>query len=154
MLKKQISTKRLKRLTLGIAILSFINALMWYLITEIIFATHRADDWHSWGISTMNFDKVLVWQANEILQIVFLLLLPFPFFLFMTMGICYLRMRKNKAVSKTPYYTVLGFQVFLIVFSFVAKLFVLFGAFWVSILLLSVLSIVEFKKECRINNTD
>jgi len=140
--KKVYNTKKTRRLTLSIAILMLVNHLIWRNISFIIFATNKRGDWEFWGISTMSYDEIFLWQANYFLSIICFLSLPFSFVLFVTMFVYYIKLRKNKEVSKIPYFVILFFQIALIVFSVASKMFTIFGVFWfvlnITIIMLSV----------------
>ena len=146
MLKNSFNIKRLKWLTLSIAVFSFINSQILRYLMPFVFATHRQDDWDYYKISSMNYNDLIIWREDNPLWLVSFFLIPFSFLLFISMCICYIRLKKNKTVIKIPYYALLGVQMFLGFFAITAKLITFFGVFWGMILVFLILTIVELKK--------
>ena len=130
MLKKICNTKKTRRFTLSIAILATINYFIWRFLPFVIFATNKRGDWDFWGISTMGYDELFFWQQNDVFSIICFLSIPFHLILSIIMFVYYVKLRKNKEVSKLPYILVTVHHIALIVFSIAVKMFTVFGVFW------------------------
>jgi hypothetical protein len=150
--------KKARRLTLSLAILTFINHGIWLLLTDIILLTNKREDWYYWEISTMSYDELSVWRSSEIFGIICLLSVHFYLSICITMFVCYVKLRKNEKIPKFAYLVVSAFQIALIAFAISAKMFTPFGAFWfvlnTIILALSILQIRNSEREPPIGGAD
>jgi len=129
MLKRISNTKKSRRITLSIAILTFVGFLIWQILVPIIFVINKRDDWYYWRVSTMGYDELCAWR-NSVLGVTCLLSVPFYLVLSIIMFVYYVKLRRNKEVSRKPYFFIVAFQIALIAFAVAAKTFTGFGVFW------------------------